>query len=232
MTRRLQHTAAIVVLIAAFGPVTAASAQRVPPRPQPVVRRPVPKPKPKLSNKLFVRAAGFVGVEHFNASKTFKGIFDSPNGIVYGGGIDLVKGPLFVRADVSHFGKSGERAFDANGQVFRLGIPLKVSITPVIGAVGVRGILAPGLIAYAGAGAGSWSYSETGDDPSDALSLRKTGYLGLGGIEWRVQRLVGIGFEAQYARVPNAFAGGLAADLGEKDLGGATAAVRVIVGRW
>ena len=232
MTRRRISTAVFTALMSGIVGVAPASAQRVPPRTQPVVRRPLPKPKPKLSNKLFVRAEGFAGAEHFNASKTFKGIFDSANGIVFGGGIDVVKGHLFVRADVSHFGKTGERAFDANGQIFRLGIPVKVSITPVIGAVGIRGILAPKVVAYAGAGAGSWSYSETGDESSDAVSLRKTGYLGLGGVEWRVQRLVGIGFEAQYARVPNAFSGGLAADLGEKDLGGATGLVRVIVGRW
>jgi hypothetical protein len=231
MTMTLRALSA-VLFVGAVGAATTASAQTIPPRTQPIVRRPLPKPKPKLSNKLFVRADGFVGAEHFNASQTFKGVFDSANGIVYGGGMDLVKGHLFVRADVSHFGKTGERVFDSNGQVFRLGIPQQVSITPVIGAVGARGLLAPHLVAYAGAGAGSWSYSQSDDDPADALTVRKTGYLGLGGVEWRLGPLVGIGFEAQYARVPNAFSGGLAADLGEKDLGGATAAVRVIVGHW
>lgn len=226
------RVAAAAFFAFALGGVTAASAQTIPPRTQPVVRRPLPKPKPKLSTKLFVRADGFAGVEHFNASQTFKGIFNTANGAVYGGGVDIVKGRLFVRADVSHFGKTGERAFDANGQVFRLGIPLDVSITPVTGAIGVRGLIAPHWVGYAGGGAGSWSYSESGDDPSDAFSVRKTGYLGLGGVEWRVHPLVGIGFEAQYARVPNAFTGGLAADLNEKDLGGATAIVRLIVGRW
>jgi hypothetical protein len=224
--------AAIASLALGLGGIGSAAAQTIPPRSQPIVRRPLPKPKPKLSTRLFVRADGFVGIEHFNASQTFKGVFDSANGVVYGGGVDVVKGHLFVRADVSHFGKTGERVFDANGQIFRLGIPLDVSITPVIGAVGVRGLLAPHWVAYAGGGAGSWSYSQSGDDPADAFSVRKTGYLGLGGVEWRVHPLVGLGFEAQYARVPNAFSGGLAADLNEKDLGGATAVVRVIVGRW
>jgi hypothetical protein len=209
-----------------------AAAQTTPQRTQPPLRRPLPQPRPRLSNTLFVRAAGLVGVEHFNASSTFKGIFGSANGVTYGGGVDIVKGHLFVRADVTHFARTGERAFALNGQVFRLGIPLKVSITPVIGAVGVRGIVTRNVVVYAGAGAGSWSYSQSGDDPDDSLSEQKTGYLGLAGAEWRVQRLVGIGFEAQYARVPKALGGGLAADLGESDLGGATAAVRIIVGHW
>ncbi|HTI39927.1 MAG TPA: hypothetical protein VL484_20360 [Vicinamibacterales bacterium] len=211
-----------------------ATAQTSAPRTQPPVQHPLPrpKPKPKLSNKLAVRAEGLVGIERFTASETFKGIFDSPKGAIFGGGVDVVKGHWFVRGDVTHFGKTGQRAFDLNGQVFRLGIPLKVSITPVYGAAGFRGLVGAKWVAYAGGGVGSWSYSESGDDPADALSLRKTGYLGLGGVEWRVHPVVGIGFEAQYAAVPNAFDGGLAADLGEKDMGGATAAVRVIVGRW
>lgn len=220
------------LLVAAFGVAAPAHAQSTTQRTQPPARRTPPKAKPALSKKLFVRAEGLVGFEHFNASQTFKAIFDTPDGAVFGGGIDVVKGHLFVRADVTHFGKTGERAFDANGQVFRLGIPLKVSITPVIGAVGVRTLLARNVVAYAGGGAGSWSYSQTGDDLDDSVSEQKPGYLGLGGIEWRVHRLVGIGFEAQYARVPNAFSGGVAADFGEKDLGGTTAAVRVIVGHW
>ena len=220
------------MIVAALGIAGPAIAQTPPQRTQPAARRPAPRPKPKLSNKLFVRAEGLVGVEHFNASKTFNAIFDSANGPVYGGGIDVVKGHLFVRADLTRFAKTGERAIDARGQVFRLGIPLKVSITPVIGAVGFRTLVARNIVAYAGGGAGSWSYSQSGDDPDDDLSVRKPGYLGLGGIEWRVHRLVGLGFEAQYARVPSALGGGIAADFNEKDLGGTTAAVRVIVGHW
>lgn len=228
----IRHSALLsAALVAALG-VAAPAVAQTPPQTQPPARRPLPKPKPKLSNKLFVRAEGLVGIEHFIASKTFEAIFDSANGPVYGGGIDVVKGHLFVRADVTHFGKTGERAIDANGEVFRLGIPLKVSITPVIGAAGFRGLLARDVVAYAGGGVGSWSYSQSGDDPDDSFSEHKIGYLGLGGIEWRVHRLVGIGFEAQYARVPNALSGGIAADFGEKDLGGTTAAVRVIVGHW
>jgi opacity protein-like surface antigen len=220
--------AALVAVAGAAGPAAA----QTPPRTQPPARRPLPRPKPRLSDKLFVRVEGLVGFEHFNASSTFKAIFDTANAPVYGGGIDVVKGRLFVRADVSHFGKTGERAIDVNGEVFRLGIPLKVSITPVIGAAGVRTILARNLVAYVGGGAGSWSFSQSGDDSDDNFSEQKVGYLGLGGVEWRVHRLVGIGFEAQYARVPNAFSGGIAADFNEKDLGGTTAAVRVIVGHW
>jgi hypothetical protein len=40
-----------------------------------------------------------------------------------------------------------------------------------------------------------------------------------------------LGFEGQFASVPNAFNGGVAQQLNEKDLGGGSAVVRVIVGR-
>jgi hypothetical protein len=229
MSARLPITLSTMI-VAAFGFAAPAAAQTTPQRTQPVIRRPLAKPK--LSSKLSVRVEGLVGFEHFNASQTFKAIFESPDGPVFGGGVDVVKGHLFFRVEVTHFGRTGERAFDAGGQVFRLGLPLKVSITPVFGAAGFRTLLARNVVVYAGGGAGSWSYSESGDDPGDSVSENKPGYLGLGGVEWRVHRLVGLGFEAQYAAVPNAFTGGIAGDFGEKDLGGATAAVRVIVGHW
>jgi hypothetical protein len=185
-------------------------------------------PPPAVS----LRAAGIFGIEHFTAAQTFRGIFGSANGLVYGGGVDVVTPHLFVRADVTHFGRTGERAFAFAGQVFRLGIPLDVSITPIVAAAGVRGRLSRTLIGYAGGGGGVWRYSESGEDPADAFSVSKPGFVALGGVEWRLHRMVAIGFEGQYARVPNAIGqSGLSADLGEKDLGGGTAAVRVIVGR-
>jgi hypothetical protein len=240
--KRCVAVALSTIVVALIGSAAPAVAQMTP-RTQPVVRRPLPRPKPKLSKKLFVRAEGLVGFEHFTASETFKGIFGSANNPIYGGGVDVVRGHLFVRGEVTHFGKTGERAFASNGEVFRLGIPLKVSITPVVGAAGYRGIVAQHLVAYAGGGVGSWSYSESDDDPSDSFSTHKTGYLALGGVEWRLRPLVGLGFEAQYAAVPNGFpastcatsdcpSGGLAAELGEKDMGGAAVVVRFIVGRW
>jgi hypothetical protein len=186
-----------------------------------------------------VRAAGFVGVEHFSAAQTFRAVLGTANGVVYGGGVDVVFGHVFARVDVSHFGKSGERVFVNQGQVFRLGIPLDIGVTPVTASAGYRGRLARNLMGYAGGGVGSWGYSEKSDDPSEDVSFRKVGYLVLGGVEWRVQRWVALGFEGQYAAVPDALGqssgpagpGSASAAFNEKDLGGGSAVVRIIVGR-
>lgn len=182
--------------------------------------------------RLSVRGEAIVGVQHFTASQTFKGIFGSANGAIYGGGVEVTRHHLFVRVDAEHFGRTGERAFALDGQVFQLGIPMKVSITPVMGTVGYRGSLSRRLIGYVGGGVGSWSYSEKTDDPADSFSTRKVGYVALGGVEWRLSSWIGIGGEGRYTAVPNAIgSAGLSADLGEKDLGGGSAVVRVIFGR-
>jgi opacity protein-like surface antigen len=82
-----------------------------------------------------------------------------------------------------------------------------------------------------GGGVGSWAYSESTDDPSESFSERKIGYIGLGGVEWRLQKYIALGFEGQYASVPNALSGGVAQQFNEKDLGGGSVVVRVIIGK-
>lgn len=182
-----------------------------------------------------IRGAALIGYEHFLASGTFTGIFDTPGGAVYGGGGEVVvHGRFFARVDATRFNKTGQRAFDLNGQVFRLGIPLTATVVPVTFTGGYRDLLNPHVAWYAGGGAGSWSYTETssGGDPADSVKLRAGGYLVLGGIEYRFDRWFGVGFEGQYARVPNAIGkNGLSADLGEHDLGGTSGVFRLVIGQ-
>ena len=162
-------------------------------------------------------------------------MFDTPDGATFGGGADvLLPHHFFARVDAERFRRTGERAFDLNGQVFRLGLPLTVTIVPVTVTAGYRAFVARRVAWYAGAGGGSWSYTETApsSDAGENTKLRASGYVVLGGVELRLHRWIGVGFDAQYAGVPNALGkGGLSADFNEKDLGGATARFRVIVGR-
>ena len=185
------------------------------------------------TSSLAIRGAATIGYERFSASDTFKAVFDASGGPVYGGGVEVIfRRHVFFRVDATRFKKTGERPFVFNGQVFPLGIPLTIAVTPVVGSAGYRGEIARNLAWYAGAGAGSWGYSEKSDDPTESVSFRKTGFVGLGGVEWRVHQWVGVGFEAQFAGVPNALGkGGASAEFNEKDLGGATAAVRIVIGR-
>jgi outer membrane protein with beta-barrel domain len=179
------------------------------------------------------KGAAIVGVERFTAVKTFQGIFGGANGTIYGGGVDVrIQRHWFGRLDVTRFARTGQRAFALNGHVSRLGIPLDVSIVPVTGTFGYRAAVSPRIGWYVGAGIGSWGYHESGPDPTDTVSLRGTGYLGLAGVEWKLHRFVAIGFEGQFAGVPGAIGkAGLSADLHESDLGGIGGALRIVVGR-
>ena len=177
------------------------------------------------SSAVTIRGEGLFGYQHFLASETFKAIFGTANTFIYGGGVDVgFQKRWFVRVDATRFKKTGERAFVTNGIVSSLGIPLTVTITPITFVGGYRAPFAPAkppargsrvpprkpptVFWYVGGGAGSWAYSESTDDPSESFSERKIGYIGLGGVEWRLQKYIALGFEGQYASVPSALSGG------------------------
>lgn len=186
----------------------------------------------QASGPVSVRGEAIIGYQHFLAANTFEGIFGSANQAVYGGGVDVgLWKHIFVRVDATRFNKTGERAFASNGVVYTLGIPLTVTITPITFAAGYRAPISKTISLYAGGGGGSWSYSESTDDPSESVSFRKSGFVGLAGVEWRFQKYLAVGFEGQYASVSNALTGGVADQLNEHNLGGSTAAFRFIVGR-
>jgi opacity protein-like surface antigen len=117
-----------------------------------------------------------------------------------------------------------------------LGIPLTATITPLEVMGGYRFKLrgAPRLVPYAGAGVGSYGYKETSDfsDPSENVDTRHTGYLAVGGVEFRLHRWMGVSVDAQYTHVLGILGtAGISQDAGEKDLGGIAARFRVIIGR-
>jgi Outer membrane protein beta-barrel domain len=209
----------------------------------------IASPARAQTSSFTVRGEGLIGYQHFLASETFKAVFGTANAPIYGGGLEVgFQKHWLVRVDATRFKKTGERAFvTGGGVVSNLGIPLTVTITPITVVAGYRAPLAstkppargsrvppkkpPTVFWYVAGGAGSWAYSESTDDPAESFSERKTGFLGLGGIEWRFQKYLALGFEGQYASVPNAFEGGVAQQFNEKDMGGGSAVVRIIVGR-
>ncbi len=139
---------------------------------------------------------------------------------------------FFVDVTVSRFAKTGERAFFFENQGFRLGTPVKVTLTPIEVSAGGRVRATPRVFPYFGGGFGTYAYRESGDEPTDAFERRHIGYLGVGGVELRVGRSAAIAFDAQYTTVRSIIgAGGLSLDVGENDLGGIAARFRVIVGR-
>jgi outer membrane protein W len=183
-----------------------------------------------------VRPFAVFAVERFAASTAFNANFDSNTTPVWGGGVDVViHRRFFVDLTISHMSKTGQQAFFNNGEVFRLGIPLKVTSTPVEIAAGYRFRLkTTRVIPYAGAGFGSYSYHQTADfaAPGDDVDVRHAGFLLIGGAEFRVRKRVGITGDAHYTRVPGILGqAGISRDVNESDFGGIAARVRVILGR-
>jgi outer membrane protein W len=174
--------------------------------------------------------------ERFAAQTTFKSVFGSATQPAWGAGLDVGLGRhVFVDLAISRMNQSGQRAFINDGQVFALGIPLRVTLTPVELTAGYRFRRAKWrVIPYVGAGIGWYQYRETADFSAagDDVDVRHAGFVMMGGAEFRVTKWVGIAGDAQYTNVTGILGqGGLSKDANESDLGGVAARLRVIVGR-
>lgn len=181
---------------------------------------------------------GFVdaGSTTFTAQKSFKAIFGSESGIVYGGGVEAVTRNIFLNVRASRFKKTGERVFIFEGQEFRLGIPATVTITPIELNVGYRFDFGSWVVPYAGAGAGWHKYSETSTFNEDSENVKDTftGYQVAGGAEFRLAGWLGAAAEAQWSRVPKALGkddNSVSKIFEETDLGGTTFRVKIVIGQ-
>lgn len=219
---------ALALLCAAVFPATAAGQQR-PPAPT------LPPPQP-----LSVRGFADVGASRFAAADTFEAVLGSATGILFGGGGEVVLPQrIFANVRVSRFEKTGERVFASDGEVFPLGIDTTARITPIELTGGYRfaGLgRTRSLIPYLGGGVGWHKYEETSDfaEPSENVEETFTGYHVLGGMEYRVGRLFGIGGEVQWTTVPDALGSNLSSAsevFDESDLGGLAFRVRFVIGR-
>ena len=197
--------------------------------------------RPATRQKLILRGFGDLGATFFSAADTFNATLGSSRGFFVGGGGEVVlPSRFFVNMRVSHFGKSGERVFiDDDGEVFPLGIDMKVGITPIELSAGYR-FQARGrtrnMTPYVGGGIGWHRYSETSDfaESSEDVSRTLTGYHALGGVEFRMRRSFALAGEGQWTTVPDALGGGLgsAGDVfDETNLGGISFRVRLVIGR-
>jgi opacity protein-like surface antigen len=196
---------------------------------------------PAVRQKLILRGFGDFGATFFSAADTFDATLGSSLGFFVGGGGEVVlPSRFFVNMRVSHFGKSGERVFvDDDGEVFPLGIDMKVGITPIELSGGYR--FQPWgrtrqMTPYVGGGIGWHRYSETSDfaDSGEDVSRTFTGYHALGGLEFRLRRSFALAGEGQWTTIPDALGGGLgsAGDVfDETNLGGISFRVRLVIGR-
>lgn len=214
MRRLLSSTASAVLLLA--GLTTDARAQTDPPA-------------------VSVRGFAEAGYQTFHATRTFDAIFREDAGTVVGGGGEVVlRRGIFVRVGASRYENTGERALRLDGEVFRLGIPLTMTIVPIEVSGGYRFRRSTRLVPYVGGGVSSVGYRERSDfaEAGENVDERFTGYQGFGGVEYRVWRWVAAAGEVQYSTVPDSIgSGGLSAEFNEDDVGGTIVRFKVILGR-
>lgn len=184
------------------------------------------------SSRIGLRAYGVVELNTLAAKDSFDAVLGTSRLTALGGGADVVDiwKHLFARVAVTRARKTGTRIFVANGQVFPLGIPLTVTMTPIEVGGGWRFASSRDrrLTPYAGAAFLLMGYTETSSfaEAAENTSERFPGQTVFGGAEFRIVKWLVASGEAQYRRVPNAIgAGGVSQDFGETDLGGFTARV-------
>ncbi|MEO5820620.1 MAG: hypothetical protein ABIT71_08945 [Vicinamibacteraceae bacterium] len=183
------------------------------------------------------------GVFNATAKESFAAVLDTSHGTEIGAGGQIawqsgaLRG-LFVEVDASRFEETGERAFVLEGEVFPLGIPLTIGLTPIELSAGYRlntlrrtrrGVVASPVAYFVGGGIGSVGYRET--DADESISERFTSYHVMGGADVTVWRMFQVGAEARYRWVPDGLgAGGISDEFNETDLGGTTFRVRIGIG--
>ncbi|MEW6320800.1 MAG: hypothetical protein AB1635_06910 [Acidobacteriota bacterium] len=189
------------------------------------------------SGALEVDGFALFGNMRFTASDSFEAVLDRSSGPVFGGGgrVTLPVG-VFVEVAAWRFSADGERVFVATGnQVFKLGIPTSVTITPVEVTGGWRfRHMFPRVVPYVGVGWSSYAYRETSDFAAagEDVDERFSGVHLVTGADVRVQTWLHVGGEIAIASVPDALgAAGVSSVYNEKALGGTSLRLKIRIGR-
>jgi hypothetical protein len=211
------------------------------PAPAPVVPTPSEPPAPAPTSPfstlagLGIRVYGAVDLNTLRAKQSFDAVLGTSRLTGFGAGADVLNvwKSAFVRVAVSHASKGGSLAFVADGQAVSLGIPIRVSMTPVEVGGGWRfeSVRPAHLLPYAGGGVLIQRYSEKSSFAGSGADVSQTnkGFTAFGGVEVDLSHWLIAGAEVQYRSVPNAFgSGSISQDFGESNLGGV--AVRALFG--
>jgi hypothetical protein len=112
--------------------------------PKPATPAPKPAPPKPTGPAFSVRAFGEAGYTWFSAHESFDAVLGSAGGAVFGGGVTVShRSGYFGRVGIEYFGADGERVYVFGGEVFPMGIPLSVSITPIDITGGYRFVAKP-----------------------------------------------------------------------------------------
>lgn len=205
---------------------------------------------PRAAAQVSVR--GFVQASHlrFAASRSIEAITGSPAGAAWGGGGQVGFGRLFVQGSVERYAADGSRVFVLGDQVFDLGIPNRITITPVQLTAGYR--TGARIAAYGGGGIGAYRFAESAPHgpragaesapdgavvpplgPPHGDDVREThrSWHVLGGVETPLLSWLWVGGEGQWTWVPGALGeAGVSGAFDETDLGGLTLRVKLSMG--
>lgn len=229
MIGRLRIAAAIGGILASL--VAADASAQNQPRRRPAAARPP-------SSGIQVGGYAMFGRINFTATESFDAIIGTPSGPIVGGGarVGLPLGGLFVDAGAWRYRGEGERVFVADNQIFKLGIPVEITVTAIEVSAGWRFRFrrAPKFAPYAAGGVTMLQYRETSEfaTPSEDADDRFNGYHVIGGAEYKISRWLGLAGEASWSTVPDAIGkSGVSAAFDETDLGGTTFRVKITIGR-
>ena len=188
------------------------------------------------NNTIGARGFATAGSITFHAQESFDAVLDRHSGTLVGGGAQvLLPWGIYVEIGASQFKQDGERAFvTSSGEVFRLGIPLEITITPleITGGWRYRGLRR--IVPYGGLGYSSYGYRETSDfaDPAENVNERFGGFHFVGGAEYQALAWMAIGAELVWASIPDGLGqGGVSRQFNEDDLGGTTVRLKISIGR-
>jgi opacity protein-like surface antigen len=183
-----------------------------------------------------VRGFVTVGQITFKAKESFQAILDKESGPIFGGGGQvLLPWGLYVEVGAWRFKDDGERVFiGPNDEVFRLGIPVTITVTPLEITGGYRFRVSPKIVPYAGVGYSKYRYKETSDfaEPGENVNESFAGWHVAGGVEYLPLQWLGVGVEVGLSSIKDSIGqGGVSAAFGEDDLGGTSVRLKISVGR-
>lgn len=202
------------------------------PRQAPAARRPARR---TATTSLGLRLVGTFAADRMTAREAFDAVTGSDVVQSYGGGVQITNlwRGLFVEAAIERSRVDGERVFVFNQEVFALGIPTEITMTPIDAVLGWRAGFGR-FVPYLAGGVTSVRYEETSDfaDEDENVDERKLGFVVKGGVEVTVTRWIHLRGDLRYRQVNDVLGvAGASAAFGEDRLGGFGAGVSLLIGR-
>ena len=193
---------------------------------------------PRISLRPFVEASA----ERLAAVHSFEATFGEAVEPFFGGGVQVAfRDRYFLEVAASRFKKTGDQVFVSGGQVFRLGIPMTATVTPLEVTGGYRfhpkrrGRPLDWIVPYLGAGVGRYSYRQTSDfaNPDENVDTQHAGFLVTGGAEFRLSRWIGVAADLAYTYIPGILGSdpSVSHEFNENDLGGLAGRFKIVVGK-